>query len=85
MSVMVVGQACIAWSGKASLLRELKEVTVSSELWKSGEERSIRGSCKCKGPEVGMGLACMKSSVASVGGGQKTRWTGADDRSMTGY
>lgn len=78
-------QSCIAWSGKASLLRELKEEMVSSELWKSGEERSIRGSCKCKGPEVGMGLACMKSSVASVRGGQKIRWMGADDRSMAGY
>lgn len=42
-----------------SLLKELQEVR-ESEFWKSGEEQSGGRSCKCKGPEVGVGSACFE-------------------------
>lgn len=52
----------------------------------SGEEQSSTGSCMCKGPEVGVGLACLKNnkgdSMAAVRRRKvehKVRMT-ADDR-----
>lgn len=40
---------------------------VSSKLWKSGEEQPSRGSCECKGPEVGVGLPRMKNDKEQCG------------------